>query len=91
MVDDAVETNPLSNPMVVDVDTPPGYVVNGQAADEIVIGEEPMITPCEQDEPPEHERVVVATEANLAGVPLVVVQYESCPAVSLVEVETMLT
>ena len=64
--------------------------VNGQVADEMVTGEEPMITPWEQDEPPEQDRVVVAIEPSLAGDPDEVVQYASCPAVSLVEVETEL-
>ena len=43
---------------------------------------------CDNESAPFAVRVVVATEPSLAGVPFVVVQYESCPAVSFVEVAT---
>ena len=39
--------------------------VNGNAAEEMVMGEVPMMTPCEQAEPPVHESVVVATCRSL--------------------------
>ena len=53
----------------------------------MVIGEEPKTLKLEHETPPEHDTDVVATEPNLAGEPLEVVQYESCPVVSLVDVE----
>ena len=46
--------------------------------------------PAPQDERPVQVMDDVATEPSLAGVPEVVVQYESCPMVSLVLVETEL-
>jgi hypothetical protein len=42
---------------------------------------------CDIDSAPDAVRVVVATDASFAGEPFVVVQYESCPDVSCVEVE----
>jgi hypothetical protein len=79
---------PPVRPRMVEVELYPVLTVNGKAKDEMVIGDEPMMTPWVQDDPPEQERVVVATLPSLAGEPLEVVQYESCPIVSAVEVET---
>lgn len=45
-------------------------------------------TACESERGDDAVRVVVATSPSFAGVPEVVVQYASCPDVSLVEVET---
>ena len=87
IVDEAVEKNPAVSPRVVEVETYVPVGVNGQAADEMVIGDEPMMTPCEQDEPPEQETVVVATVPKVEGVPAPV-QYASWPMVGVVEVET---
>ena len=56
----------------------------------MVIGEEPKTLNAEHETPPEHDTDVAATEPSLAGEPDEVVQYESCPVVSLVDVETML-
>ena len=69
IVDDAVEKNPL-NPMTVEVELYPVLTVNGKAAEEMVIGDAPIMTPCEHDEPPEHEMVVVATFNTLPLVPV---------------------
>jgi hypothetical protein len=92
MVDEAPPAkNPPVSPSMVEVELYPVLTVNGKLNDEMVMGDEPMIVPCVHDEPPEHESVVVATEPSLAGEPDVVVQYESCPAVSFDEVETELT
>ena len=77
IVDEAAEKKPAVSPNVVEVETYVPVGVKGQAAEEMVTGEEPMMTPWEQLEPPEQERVVVATEPSLAGEPEVVVQYES--------------
>lgn len=63
--------------------------VNGKLNEDNVIGVEPMTVNEEQLTPFEQVAVVVETEPSLAGVPLVVVQYESCPAVSFVEVDTL--
>ena len=71
-----MEKNPLS-PSMVEVELYPVLTVNGNECERIVIGVEPMIVAWLQDDPPEHERVVVAMEESLAGVPEVVVQYAS--------------
>ena len=76
MVDEAVEKNPF-RPSTVDVELYPVLTVNGNAALEIVIGDEPMIVACVHDEPPEHESVVVAMDDSLAGEPLDVVHIAS--------------
>jgi len=92
IVEEPVEKKPFApvKPMAVVVELYPVLTVNGKVAEEMVTGEEPMMVKLEHDVPPPHEAEVVATPPNLAGVPLVVVQYESCPIVSLVEVETEL-
>ena len=87
IVDDAVEKNPL-NPRTVDVELYPELTVNGNAADVMVIGDEPRTLNVEQLVPPLHVTEVVATLPSLAGDPDVVVQYASCPDVSFVDVET---
>ena len=87
IVELAVEKNPLSNPRVVEVELLVPTVVNGKADEEMVTGEEPRTLKLVHDVPPEQVTEVVATDPSLAGEPFVVVQYESCPIVSLVEVE----
>ena len=52
--------------------------VNGKAKEEMVTGVEPMMVAVAQDEPPEHESVVVATVCR-APVPA---PYMSCPDAS---------
>ena len=64
IVDDAVEKKPDS-PSMVEVELYPVLTVNGNECERTVMGEEPMIVACVHDEPPEHERVVVATEARV--------------------------
>ena len=90
MVDEPVEKNPFApvKPMAVVVELYPVLTVNGKAAEVIVIGEEPRTLNVEHDVPPLQVTDVVATLPSFAGEPELVVQYESCPAVSLVEVET---
>ena len=60
--------------------------VNGNAAEEMVMGEVPMMTPCEQAEPPVHESVVVASVPKLEAP----VQYARLPAVGIEVVENWL-
>jgi len=76
MVDDAVEKNPLSNPRAVVVELYPVLAVNGKVKEETVTGDEPMMVAVAQDEPPEHESVVVDTVPKVEGVPTPV-QYAS--------------